>query len=337
MQPELSKQIQQFAANFLGETALPYRATDNAKLLTHTIPIMIREQTQLGEEYKIYGSVGNGNWSEIPWFAVLDKSITTSTTTGYYIVALFDKDMQHLNLGLAVGWSQFENEYGIKDARQKIQAVGKYYARALNSKPDGFEEGLVSLGAENTLGKGYEIGSVFSKKYSVVDLSDEVFFSDLQKLLVSYQELKGIVGSSILNLDIDTAIFDQSVSTFRKKVATASFSTNTEESLKDLIEEANGSLPEFRTVLKREIVRNRKFADFVKERAKHVCEVCGKQPFIQKNGKPYAEADHINPLGGATRGTDSPDNMRCLCAQCHAVITHGSPEEIAKLLTSVSE
>lgn len=78
------------------------------------------------------------------------------------------------------------------------------------------------------------------------------------------------------------------------------------------------------------IVRNPKIAQLIKEKQKYICEVCKRPPFIQKNGMPYAEADHIEPLG--LGGLDNPDNMRCLCSQCHAIITHGSDEVIRQLL-----
>jgi predicted HNH restriction endonuclease len=78
------------------------------------------------------------------------------------------------------------------------------------------------------------------------------------------------------------------------------------------------------------VVRNPKIAQLVKERQGYICEVCSREPFVQKNGNLYAEADHIKPLG--LGGLDTPDNMRCLCSQCHAVITHGSNETIRGLL-----
>ena len=81
------------------------------------------------------------------------------------------------------------------------------------------------------------------------------------------------------------------------------------------------------------IIRNPKIARLVKERQNYICELCKRPPFIQKSGKPYAEADHINPLGGNYRGLDTASNMRCLCAQCHAIITHGSGQEIDKIVS----
>ena len=82
------------------------------------------------------------------------------------------------------------------------------------------------------------------------------------------------------------------------------------------------------------LVRNPKIAQLIKEDKNYICEICEREPFIQKNHKPYAEADHIKPLGGDYKGLDTLENMRCLCAQCHAVITHGSDEVIRELLES---
>ncbi len=135
-------------------------------------------------------------------------------------------------------------------------------------------------------------------------------------------------------MEIDFSEYDQKAKEFKKEIAAASLREDTDESLEELIEKANEATPEVRTKLKKEIVRNKKFADFIKRRANFVCEICKQSPFIQKNGKPYAEADHITPLGGDTNGLDSPKNMRCLCAQCHAIVTHGAEEEIRKLIES---
>ena len=105
------------------------------------------------------------------------------------------------------------------------------------------------------------------------------------------------------------------------------------EVVEDMLNSLNVNLPPQRVeqVVYR-IVRNPKIARLIKERQSYVCEICNRRPFIQKNGKPYAEADHIKPLGGTDKGLDTPENLRCLCAQCHAVITHGSDEEINRLL-----
>jgi 5-methylcytosine-specific restriction protein A len=331
MQNDLENLIKVFSSKYLLEAKGPYSATANARIITHDIPALLKANLQLGEEYKVYGSVGKGRWVEIPWFAILDKSITSSTERGYYVVILFDKNLENFYLSLALGWSQFETEYGRKEGLIKMRSVADHYARVLDSRPEGFEEGLLDLGAEKALGKGYEIGSVFSKKYLANTFSEKEFYFDLKKIISSYQELKTIVGDSILNIDVEDFENNSTVESFKKKVAAASFADSTDRAMAELIRLANNAPTQYRSILKKAIVRNKKFADVVKNRAGYVCELCGRRPFIQKNGKFYAEADHVVPLGGRTKGKDSPDNMRCLCAQCHAVVTHGREEEIKRL------
>lgn len=110
----------------------------------------------------------------------------------------------------------------------------------------------------------------------------------------------------------------------------------TEDSLDkviDTLERLSTDLPPKRIeYIVSKVARKPNIAQLIKKRQEYICEVCGLAPFIQKNGKPYAEADHIKPLGGAYGGLDAPENMRCLCAQCHAVITHGSNEAVRGLL-----
>lgn len=332
MEYTISTLIKDFSKNFLVERNSLYYSTSNTKILTEVLPKILKNKFNLSDAYKVYGSVGSGNWSEIPWVAILDKSVSNSTMEGYYVVILFDKNLQNIYLGLAAGWTQFEKEYGIKEGKSKIQATCKYYAQLLAATSTGFISGSVNLGAENSLGKGYEVGQIISKKYPIDQLSDNAFTEDMRQLILLYQELKSIVGDSILNLEIDPVASDETLKTFKKKVAEESFSKDTPEAIVRLIEIANEAPPEVVTRLKKEILRNRKFANFVKERAHYICQICGQKPFMQENGKPYAEADHINQLGGVSKGLDSPDNMRCLCSQCHAIITYGSRQEIKNLL-----
>jgi len=105
------------------------------------------------------------------------------------------------------------------------------------------------------------------------------------------------------------------------------------DDIEDTLKSVSTDLPPQRIELVvSKIVRDPNIAKLIKESKNYICEVCERAPFIQKNGKPYAEADHIKPLGGSYGGLDTPENMRCLCAQCHAVITHGSSETVGKLL-----
>lgn len=280
MEKDISNLIRQFTPSFKSEILRPYSGTENSKIITTVIPEILREKLSLNDTYKVYGSVGKGRWSEIHWFAILDKSITTSTEDGYYIVVLFDKKLENIYLSLAVGWHQFEFEYGIRGAKQPIQDVCKYYARTLEIRPEGFKDGVIDLEAIQILGKGYQLGTIISKKYSISNVSDDVLIQDIKTLLGSYQELKAIVGNSVLNLEIDSTVYDETVKSFKKEVAIKSISEDTLKSIEELIELANEKPPEMREVLKKQILRNRKFSDYVKLKANYICQICGKQPFI---------------------------------------------------------
>src|SRR5690625_3141808 len=54
-------------------------------------------------KYLVRGSVGQGNWAYVPWIAVMNREITTSTQRGYYLVYLFSEDMNDIYLAFAQG------------------------------------------------------------------------------------------------------------------------------------------------------------------------------------------------------------------------------------------
>ena len=66
----------------------------------------------------------------------------------------------------------------------------------------------------------------------------------------------------------------------------------------------------------KQIVRNPYIAEYAKQRANGVCQLCGKlAPFLDKDGKPYLESHHIIWL--ANGGEDSVKNTIALCPNCH--------------------
>jgi hypothetical protein len=79
------------------------------------------------------------------------------------------------------------------------------------------------------------------------------------------------------------------------------------------------------------LARNPVFARLVKERAEYICDVCGANPFMQKNGIPYAEAHHVDEL--ALSRIDDPKKMMCVCPTCHKVIHYGNEESLQQRQT----
>lgn len=68
-----------------------------------------------------------------------------------------------------------------------------------------------------------------------------------------------------------------------------------------------------------------------KIRAGGACQLCGKTPFVDRDGKPYLEAHHIVPL--AEDGPDELSNMVALCPNCHRKMhVVGDTDDVAKLM-----
>ena len=62
--------------------------------------------------------------------------------------------------------------------------------------------------------------------------------------------------------------------------------------------------------------RNQYIAEFTKERAKGICDLCGNEaPFKDKNGRPYLESHHVITL--ADNGPDAIYNTVAICPNCH--------------------
>ena len=78
--------------------------------------------------YKVKGSVGQSSLTGIPWLSVMDKNITESTQSGFYISYLFSKNAKKLHLSIALGATQFEELFGAnsKTTGKIIQAKEQF-------------------------------------------------------------------------------------------------------------------------------------------------------------------------------------------------------------------
>lgn len=73
--------------------------------------------------------------------------------------------------------------------------------------------------------------------------------------------------------------------------------------------------------------RNPKIAQISINKANGKCENCGKESFLKKDNKTkYFEAHHIIPMfyqDVVTNSLDVPENIICLCSECHNKIHYG--------------
>lgn len=71
------------------------------------------------------------------------------------------------------------------------------------------------------------------------------------------------------------------------------------------------------------IIRNTALAVRAKQLHNHECQICG-QTILLTDGKRYAEAHHIQPLGEPHNGPDTLGNLLCVCPNHHAELDFGA-------------
>jgi putative restriction endonuclease len=79
--------------------------------------------------------------------------------------------------------------------------------------------------------------------------------------------------------------------------------------------------PERKLTTAARILRQRVLSRAVKELHDHRCQLCDIRLVIA--GRGYAQGAHIRPLGQPHDGTDTADNLLCLCPNCHVLFDNG--------------
>jgi len=236
-----------------------------------------------------------------------------------------------LYITLGVGWTQFTDMYSPQSlAKEKCIEYCNYIYSQLQSIPKGFFAGSIDLDAKGLLSKGYEQAQVVSRKYTLEEIDDLSIKRDIDTMINLYDQVSNMVGNTVINIDYSNIASRKKLPEIDKQINRLTLLDEVDKVKIELAKLINDKKPAQIEVIIKKAARNRKIANLYKQSKNYICEICNRKPFTQQNGEPYAEADHVQPLGNG--GIDSPDNLRCLCSQCHAVITHGSKTEVDNLL-----
>lgn len=84
------------------------------------------------------------------------------------------------------------------------------------------------------------------------------------------------------------------------------------------------------------ILRDTELSRSIKNENEYKCQICGTTLTI-KDGKPYAEAHHIKPLGNPHNGPDVRDNILCVCPNHHVLLDYGAIKLDIKKLEGVKK
>lgn len=186
----LREALSQFAAARVGPLARIqplWEAMDRVADKLRSLPA-VRSR----EHIIVKWSLGQGVWAKVPWIALMDKRVTTSTQNGIYGVFLVTEDLTRVYLNLAQGVTEFLSKYTAAVAAAELDMAA---ATARQRVPDfayaGFAlDNAVNLKSDGTLAKSYEKGTIANVSFDVdqVPLDDEL--NDyLEALLAAYEEV----------------------------------------------------------------------------------------------------------------------------------------------------
>ena len=107
-------------------------------------------------------SLGKGVWANVPWVAVLNGNVTTSTQRGIYVVFLISQDLTALYLTLNQGITDLIDDLGQRTATQVISDRTETYRQQVQDLTKlGIEVGgQIDLGASGWRGRNYELGTI---------------------------------------------------------------------------------------------------------------------------------------------------------------------------------
>ncbi|PGS96643.1 restriction endonuclease [Bacillus anthracis] len=130
-------------------------------------------------QYVVTGSVGQGNWAAVPWLAIMNKDITTSTQRGYYIVYLFSEDMERLYLTLAQGVTE--------TSKEEMQKIKEEIREQIHMSQKVKKDDEIFLGT-SPKAKGYANSTAAYISYDSNKMpSEKELVGDLEEMLRYYE------------------------------------------------------------------------------------------------------------------------------------------------------
>jgi hypothetical protein len=165
------------------------------------------------------------NLPEIVWISILNPEITKSTQSGFYIVFLYDVNLNYLYLSLNQGFTEHKKNaisMGLKGKAQIMKANetlrhgAKVILNYIDPQIENNYPGLIkkiNLISEKELAQGYEAGHIIGFKYKISELptTDQIQFD-----LGIMQDLYGIAIQALS--EINTSSVEQRLITSIEKV-----------------------------------------------------------------------------------------------------------------------
>ena len=325
-----SQEREEFSGSRIGE------------IITKEIPVLITQKANLNrEKYLVAGSIGKGQYAEIPWVSIFNRRITMSATKGIYIVYLYTADMKGVYLSLNQGYTYFKEKFPGRVAKQEIEKMARNL-RSLVNIPNSMRTYQIDLNASKPLGKGYMAGHIAGKYYNLSEMPDEnQLIIDLLDLIDVYEEINLQIRNRTPEEFYDYIVaLEQGLVDSEKEIdsSTQVQGTQADEKFEDKPKEKQE--PVIDQVGNRKYLRDPREAVKALKAAEFKCEVDEKhKTFAAKStGNNYMESHHLIPISKNDLfgySLDIPANICSLCPLCHRGIHSGSDAYKMELLKAL--
>lgn len=153
--------------------------------MRQTIPREIHQLSFIHSDFKVQGSVGQGNWAKNPWIAILNRKITQSTQYGEYIVYLFSENMKSVYLTLAQGVTRPKQEKGKPKAYHYLEEKSEQLRSQLPLI--GMQKDDQIYLSNDGLGRDYQVSTIAYIRYDRDQMPDnQQLISDLENAVKNY-------------------------------------------------------------------------------------------------------------------------------------------------------
>lgn len=176
---------------------------NSVQIIENKIPKILTSNLVRFENYSVKASCGVGRWAEIPWITIMNTTVTSNVSNGYYITYLFSADMKHLYLALMFAvTNNKELEELLRHAHEIIEQSNiQLDPKIINGNIDYLGKG--------TRAKQYAKATVAYIHYSINNMpeQDDVWIRDLKNMLSLYEyyikEVKGeeYINSKVVNVN----------------------------------------------------------------------------------------------------------------------------------------
>lgn len=279
------------------------------------------------DSFNITGRTGVGKIADVPWVGIHHNSINSLAKTGVYISLLFHVDGRGVSLSIQHGTDTIKNlvliRQKVKEVRETLQSpLPGFHSNDLFLRPTPVPNRL--KGKSKRPAK-YEIANIIGKTYSISELEEESFRSELITLVKYYKRWAESIKYSdaldeinyqhpISDIYVDTSLLsDDTPPQKRKAPSDTSIRVGSTHPLRD----AKQGLIALKS-------------------ANWMCEADNTHlTFSREDNTMYMEKHHLIPMEQYFNFDISIDhhyNIFSLCPTCHRKIHHSNKEDKKKIL-----